>query len=189
MKRLRYAGVGSRNVPVRARLLFNKLGEILARFNCVLFSGGAPGSDEAFEFGCDLAEGEKKIFIPWKGFNGSTSMLVVRDPKAFEIAKEYHPCWERLSQGAQKLMARNSCQVLDEDLETPIDFLLCYTERGKSKGGTAQALKIATDYGVPIWNAGAYMNTPNLGASVVLFLQQIGIPLTDKDVKELCSYK
>ena len=53
-------------------------------------------------------------------------------------------------------MARNSYQVLGYDLNTPSSFIVCYTKNGKLTGGTAQALKIAKDYNIPIFNFGNY---------------------------------
>jgi len=41
-------------------------------------------------------------------------------------------------------------------LKDPSDFIVCYTENGKMKGGTAQALRIAEDYKIPVFNIGKY---------------------------------
>jgi hypothetical protein len=49
-------------------------------------------------------------------------------------------------------MARNAYQVLSTTLEDPVDFVICWTKGGKLVGGTAQAMKIAMDFGVPIYN-------------------------------------
>lgn len=151
-----YAGIGSRETPHEFVLLFERIGEFLANHGYTLRSGGAQGADKAFERGCDKAYGSKEIYLPWRGFEGSMSNLVVSDKKAFEIAEEFHPAWDRLGQGGQKLQARNCHQVLGLDLKTPSDFAICWTKGGSGKGGTGQAIRIARHYSVPILDAGRY---------------------------------
>jgi hypothetical protein len=49
-------------------------------------------------------------------------------------------------------MSRNSYQVLGDTLSNPSSFLVCWTSDGKMSGGTAQAMRIAHDHGVKIYN-------------------------------------
>lgn len=157
---MNYAGIGSRKTPGEMLEAMEKIGRALAYKGCILRSGGAKGADSAFERGCDIAKGRKKIFLPWKGFEGSSSKLVLTEftnyKEAEALARRYHPNYEALSQGAKKLMARNGYQVLGVDLQTPADFIVCYTENGEIKGGTGQALRMAADYGIPVFNLGNY---------------------------------
>lgn len=153
-----YAGIGSRETPEDVQNSFTRIADYLARKGYVLRSGGADGADLAFERGCDYTRSKKEIYLPWRGFNGSDSSRVVCDPLAFEIAEKYHPYYSNLKDGAKKLQARNSHQVLGEDLKTPSSFIICWTKGGKSVGGTAQAIRIATDYDIPVFNAGSYVN-------------------------------
>lgn len=150
-----YAGIGSRNTPRWVLDCMKNLGYCLSD-DFILRSGGADGADSYFEIGCDKGSGEKEIFLPWRGFNNNDSKLYNISTDALNIAEKYHPAWNRLSQGAKKLMARNSYQVLGYDLNTPSSFIVCYTKNGKLTGGTAQALKIAKDYNIPIFNFGNY---------------------------------
>lgn len=106
----------------------------LALNGVTLRSGAAEGADQAFEIGCDSVNGPKEIFLPWKGFSDSTSSLVVYDQRAFDYVDQFHPGAHNLSQGARKLQARNSHQVLGWNLETPADFIVCYTPKGKRSG-------------------------------------------------------
>jgi len=151
-----YAGIGSRETPEEVSEIFIKLAKYLANKSFTLRSGGAKGADTLFEIGCDKANGLKEIYLPWSGFEGSKSTLIVKDKRAFEIAEKYHPYWHNLSDGAKKLQARNSHQVLGEDLDTPSDFIICWTKNGKGSGGTGQALRIAKAYNIPIFDAGKY---------------------------------
>ena len=65
-----YTGVGSRKTPGAIFDLMGEIGRNLAIDGYVLRSGGASGADTAFEQGCDLHEGMKEIYLPWKGFSG-----------------------------------------------------------------------------------------------------------------------
>lgn len=153
-----YAGIGSRNLPENVEKVFISLGKFFGSKGIALRSGGASGADQAFERGCDMSDGRKEIYLPWYRFEDSNSKLIVSNPKAFEIGEKYHPYWHNLKQGARKLQARNSHQVLGLDLETPCDFIMCYTKNGKGSGGTGQALRIAKDYNIPVFDAGLYEN-------------------------------
>lgn len=164
-----YAGIGSRETPKEFLDLFTKVAKYLSKKGCVLRSGGACGSDKAFELGAT----NKEIFLPWKGFEGSNSNLVVQDGKAFDIASKYHPRWNYLSQGAKKLQARNSHQILGYDLESPSDFVICWTKGGKGNGGTGQALRIAKDYNIPIFDCGKYSDVRECAKELKRFLDKI----------------
>lgn len=95
------------------------------------------------------------IYIPWHGFNGSTSELLP-SWRSYNIAEKYHPRWDYLNQGGQKLMARNVHQVLGTDLNTPSEFVICWTPNGSGSGGTGQALRLAKDYNIPVFDCGIY---------------------------------
>lgn len=151
-----YAGIGSRETPGEVLDVFIILGKFLAKHNYILRSGHAPGADITFENGCDIVNGKKEIYLPWSRFEGSNSNLIVKDDRAFEIAEKYHPYWARLSQGARKLQARNSHQVLGLDLSTPSNFVICWTKNGKGTGGTGQAIRIAKAYNIPVFDFGKY---------------------------------
>jgi hypothetical protein len=76
------------------------------------------------------------------------------------IAKEVHPNPGALSQGALKLMARNTNQVFGDNLDKPVDFVLFYAkETGgiRPQGGTGQAVEMARLKGIPAIN----LATPN----------------------------
>lgn len=157
-----YTGIGARNTPESIQKLMYQTAQWLSDLGYVLRSGGAQGADQAFEKGCDSVGGKKEIYLPWHNFEGSDSRLVVADKKAFEIAERYHPYWHNLKNGAKKLQARNSHQVLGKDLETPTDIVLCYTDAGLGRGGTGQALRIAKDYNIPIFDFGSYDDMESL---------------------------
>lgn len=149
-----YAGIGSRETSKEILEHFEYIAGVLANKGFTLRSGGAKGADSAFENGCDKAKGLKEIFLPWRGFENSISQLYNISEEAMKIAATYHPYWYNLSQGAQKLQARNSYQVLGYNLNTYSDFIICWTKGGKGSGGTGQAIRIAKAYNVPVFDFG-----------------------------------
>lgn len=154
-----YAGIGSRQTPEGILELMKELGGYLANKGYVLRSGGADGADSAFEEGCDLLNGEKQIFLPWKDFNDKKSKYIIEKMKgkdeAFKIASEFHPKWSSLRNSVKNLMGRNSFQILGPDLKTKSDFVVCYCiedRDGNPSGGTGQALRIAKSNNIKIYN-------------------------------------
>lgn len=155
-----YTGVGSRSAPREILALCGALGEFLDKEGYTLRSGGANGCDQAFE---KYVPEKKDIFLPWEGFNGyygtaTNFPLEDIDPadvkEAEAIVKSVHPAWERCSQVAKKLHTRNAFQILGFSLDSPSEFVLCYTENGRIRGGTGTAIRLALKYGVPVWNMG-----------------------------------
>ena len=133
-----YAGIGSRETPQEFLEFFTKLAKFLFSKGYTLRSGGAYGSD------C-----------------------------AFEIASKYHPRWNYLSQGAKFLQARNSHQILGWDLNTPSDFVICWTKGGKGQGGTGQALRLARDYNIPIFDCGKFDSVEECKPELLKFFKEI----------------
>lgn len=137
-----------------------EIAQIAANHNWTLNSGGAGGADSAFEQGCDMNNGKKNIFLPWANFNNNKSKLIGVSDNQIKIASSIHQRWNNLSQGAQKLMARNVCQVLGADLKTPVKCVICYTSDGcetfekynKSTGGTGLAIALASINNIPVFN-------------------------------------
>ena len=169
-----YTGIGSRETPSEALHIFENIGQYLAKNNFILRSGHAEGADQAFERGCDKVKGKKEIYLPWKNFEGSNSNLIVQSGEAFKIAEQFHTHWNNLKDGAKKLQARNSHQVLGKDLNTPSKFIICWTKNGKDVGGTAQAIRIARHYEIPIFNAGSYKDLFVFGSELREFITKIG---------------
>lgn len=148
-----YAGIGSRKTPRDILELMTKIGRSFYSKGWVLRSGGADGADSAFA--ADVPPDGKQIFLPWPGFNGVESDYCEPEAWTFPIAEKFHPRWDKLSQGAQKLHARNVHQVLgpDEYSAPHSALIICWTP-SDNEGGTGQALRIARYYDIPIFNLG-----------------------------------
>ena len=146
-----YTGIGSRKTPSDVADLMVRVATFLSAIGYTLRSGGADGADSAFELGSTDSE----IYLPWKNFNGKSG-IVCSHPKAIDLAKQFHPHYYSLSDGAKKLMHRNSHQLFGENMDTPSDFVICWTPSGSGSGGTGQALRIARHYNIPIFDIGSY---------------------------------
>lgn len=147
---MHYAGIGSRETPADILKVMTAISKRLSSLGYVCNSGGAGGADAAFEIGAN----QKQIFLPWDGFNGRKvdgSSYIVPPFNEYYI-KKYHPAPSKLSESGRKFMSRNTYQVLGLDLNSPVEFVLCWTKDGKASGGTGQAMRIAQDWNIPIFN-------------------------------------
>lgn len=151
-----YTGIGARDVPGEVASMIEKIAAHMARQGYVLRSGGAEGSSTTFEKGCDGEGGEKFIYLPWRGFNGNNSPHYSIPERAFDIVKSFEPAWNSFSQSAKSLKARYALTILGHDLKKPSACVICYTQGGKQKGGTGQALKMAQKYNVPVFDIGLH---------------------------------
>lgn len=147
-----YSGIGSRKTSENVQNKMQAIALALAQRGFKLRSGGAQGADSAFEQGAYLGNGDRDIFIPWPGFNQHPSQLNRPTPAAYTLAKEHHPNWDALNGGVKSLHARNCHVILGHDLNTPSAFVVCWTVGGAVTGGTGQALRIAIDRKIPIFN-------------------------------------
>lgn len=160
-----YAGVGARDTPqdVLARIITGA--ENMANEGWVLRSGGAIGADDAFETGCKNVGGKKEIYLPKDYHNGRRAggdyydcTVLLNWNEAFKIASEFHPNWYGLVYFVKCLMGRNVYQILGQDLETPVELVLCWTPDGattkttRATGGTGQAIRIANAHGIRVRN-------------------------------------
>ncbi|WP_150126671.1 hypothetical protein [Burkholderia cenocepacia] len=157
-----FAGIGSRKaveVPEYYELGVD-LGYAFASAGWRLRSGGAPGMDDAFEQGASMVTDDMDIYLAWKGSHGHHSALYGVDEAAMALAASVHPAWDRLEQGPRKMHARNGYQVLGRTLDIPADVVVCWTADGckdrrtrrPKTGGTATAIVIAADRGIPVFN-------------------------------------
>lgn len=155
-----YAGIGSRKVPhdIGRQLEFHC--QALSALGYVLRSGGAKGCDTYCERGHGILKGTKKeIYIPWEGFNHRTTrqdgvLLPNFEQHHFDVAASLHPNWGACSEGARKLHTRNLFQIAGLDGATFVDFVVCWTPNGSGSGGTGQAIRLANQLNIPVYDLG-----------------------------------
>jgi hypothetical protein len=160
-----YAGIGSRQTPPLPIMRIARLARVLAEHGWTLRTGLAEGADQAFYRGAHGGRGCTELFLPWPSFGREARVPDVRamvlgrpSEEAYQLAKRFHPAWEDLDPPVRALHARNAHQILGRDLETPAGLVVCWTQNGSrdglaaGSGGTGQALRIASAYGVPVLN-------------------------------------
>jgi hypothetical protein len=156
MKQLNYAGIGSRETPEEILHLMFHIGQDLGAHGWNLRSGYAGGADMAFFKGAESVDGKMEMFLPWAGFehapNDSRFISDEASQLHMELAEQFHPNWNACKPGAKKLHARNGSQVLGRNLDDPSDLVICWTVGGKGGGGTGQAIRLANQFGVPVFD-------------------------------------
>lgn len=136
------AGIGSRETPGEVLAVLKFAGAALAAAGHRGTSGGAPGADSAFE------EGFRSVNPALlRSYSAADAT-----PAALDLAARYHPAWGRCSDYAKRLHARNGLIALGDALCQPVDAILCWTPGGRVTGGTGQALRIAEDWRIPVFN-------------------------------------
>ena len=152
---LYYTGIGSRDTPQYILNLMTDLASRLESNGYILRSGGADGADQAFSDGVSLDK-NKHVYLPWNGFNGiNNGILTEAEDWAYDEAKTIHPAWNRCSQGARKLHARNIHQIRGHGSNPKLsEFVVCWTPKGREVGGTATAIKLARSLNIFICNLG-----------------------------------
>lgn len=97
--------------------------------------------------------------------------------QAEQIAASCHPNWNKCSTYARKLLSRNAHIIFGYHLNNPVDAVVTWCELenfGHPKGGTATALKMAHDAGIPIFNIYLPEKAQTLN-QISYFLKQRGI--------------
>lgn len=136
-----YAGIGARATPQPVLERITRIGCFLAEQGWLLRSGGAIGADSAFA-----------QLRPYRHIGDEIFRAIDCTQEAKEVASKYHPNWSACTEYVQKLHGRNAMILLGRDLQTPVEFVVCWTAGGKVVGGTGLGLRIADAYGIPIFN-------------------------------------
>lgn len=114
--------------------------------------------DEAFLLG---AAGRAETYLARPARNRTGPIRLARPTlEAIRIAAEHHPKWRRLRSFERELIARDTHQILGPFCDEPSLFVACWTpdgaERGEDTsewtGGTGQAIRVASAFGVPVFN-------------------------------------
>ena len=173
-----YAGIGSRETPEEMIPVIFSIADDLGKRGYVLRSGAAAGADTFFEQAVDSKDHPSDIWVPWRGFGGKHSEVMLPVRKHFDLASLIHPVWNKLKPSVQGLHARNVGQILGMDFDvdhvsacisktqTPCpqdswsEFVVCWTkdkaqshlEVTSRTGGTGTAIKLASNLGIPVFN-------------------------------------
>ena len=183
-----YAGIGRRDIPQDIENIMIAVGYTYASQGRVLRSGGAKGSDAAFETGAKMWADEvgisydrvMEIYIPWNGFNGlsdnnpgyhlfnkfmnNNSMNIANSLIAKHISYS-----QSMSNSVAKFMQRNYLQIAGKEGSPMSGHVICWTHDGDANtGGTGFAKNIALDLGVEVYD----LVDPAIRARVEKFLNE-----------------
>ncbi len=159
---MRVACIGSRDLDDYQTTVCEKLGGYIVQCGHTLHSGNAPGADQAFARGGNAVDpAAVHLHLPWSNFERqathpdnvvhSLDDLDEAHLKLYTyIAKRHHPAFRRLSQGAVKLMVRNSSILLPPPAYLPVGRCLAIPSDKKGGGGTGQGMRIAVYEGIPL---------------------------------------
>lgn len=164
-ERIHFAAIGSRRIdefPKEAE----RYAAVIRSFSSlqteggrlVMRSGGAPGCDRLADMNWN---GDSQIILPWADFEEGRhrgAVVVYRkDPEAVAAVNRLHPSPLSLSSGSRSLLERDVWQVIgplhqDGTREDASRFVICWTEGGSERGGTAMAIRCARENGIPVYN-------------------------------------
>lgn len=154
-----YAGIGSRETPGPILSEMTKVARHLERSGYLLRSGGARGADTAFELGVTNMY-NKQIYVAERNSvytsNVFDELPIEIQRKTHKLVKSIYPAVTKRTEFVQKLHCRNAMILLGQNLESPVDFVVCWTEMSQEIGGTGVAVKIAREFDIPIINMFQY---------------------------------
>jgi hypothetical protein len=148
-----YAGIGARKTPPDVLDLMTRIARRLCGLDFILRSGGAAGADSAFAAGAGvcsyiyLADTYTSPAHPDRPYDKRTL------DRGRTLFRRHHPAPNRCGTHAQRLLIRNASILLGAGPEPdPVDFVVCWTPGAEVVGGTGHALRIATEYQIPVFN-------------------------------------
>lgn len=162
-----YAGIGSRETPFELKETMGNIGECLSANDYILRSGNARGADKWFSDGCDRINGKSEIILPFKGYGGGHKNSIIIQNKnllkeATEIMKSIKPKSYTWNSKNTPYHRRNVFQILGVNLNTPVEFVICYTSTGSETekdvierdetSGTSMAIVLADRLDIPVIN-------------------------------------
>lgn len=152
-----YAGIGSRRLSNREKELCFDIGVYLAEKGWALQTGAAFGADQAFAEGALTGGGSVLLCLPWLEYEldwvnkaiarGAKTVTLNNTHKEALDSVKTHPAYDKLSQGAKRLHARNYLIVQNTKM------VLAYPRwTGIGWGGTGQGMRLGVDMGAKVLN-------------------------------------
>ena len=153
---MRVACIGSRNLRADQLELCEWIGRRLVERGNQVVTGGARGADQAFMRGAASVDASQlTVHVPWTSYEAGsrptrchvTSVADDVTSREIELAG-LHPAYDRLGQGAQKLMWRNARIVLD------CEVVIAWPRRegGQILGGTVHGMTVAKHLGKRVYD-------------------------------------
>lgn len=139
-----YTGVGSRETPLEIQHIMSALAHKLEQDGWTLRTGDASGADAAFRHGATRLE-----VYTTKSLQSLAPTIRAKVEKDF---REVHPAPHKCSTYAQALLQRDGLELLGQTYDMPSRFVVCWTPQAKAVGGTGHTIRLATKYGIDVFN-------------------------------------
>lgn len=152
-----YTGIGSRNISGEERELIFNIAVKMSEEGYTLRSGGAEGSDTAFEEGCLSVSGELEVYRPTRSPNMKGYHLVPNDLQ-FNYAKtrlsiDIIPWFSYMKPYSQRIHSRNFYQVVGFDnVCSHVTIYASDEDEEGVKGGTRTAVMVSRSLKIPTYN-------------------------------------
>lgn len=157
------ACVGSRSLTGEQETICEKLGAWIVSCSHELHTGAAVSADQSFARGANQVDPALvHLHLPWLSYERESIVLGNHvdifpslDQKTQQVyldyAKVHHPAWGRLSQGAQKLHARNGRIIFPNGYPgKPVDLVIAWPSKKIGGGGTGMGMRMAEAEGIPL---------------------------------------
>jgi hypothetical protein len=147
-----YAGIGSRQTPPEIE---HDIRCIVAKCNArgYMLRSGAAEVRTRCSRGTPQGRALPALEAVREDMDDGVSHCVLRRVGGRVLpGRNTHPRWDRCTDAARKLHARNAHQILGINLNDPVDFVVCWTPNGAEVGGTRTGIVIARNFGIPVWN-------------------------------------
>lgn len=125
-----YAGIGNPDTPPDILAQMVKIAQKLSGMGYTVRTSGGGPADDTFETNTSQVE----VYLPWKNFNKKTSQYVRNHKDAPSIVKPFHPTFDSMTDAVKAIIARHAHVILGPDLNTPVDFLICWSQDGIENG-------------------------------------------------------
>lgn len=154
-----YIGTADKAVPPELKPKITELAKWLDSKGYTLRSTGAiePYPDLAFELGSTRLE----IYDPWgKKLEKDGKRSKYPQAETERLAKKYNPVYDRMKEQVQTMMRRDVAKVLGDQLNSFVQFILCWTPDGAEAGRdisprtgfTSIQIGLASDLKIPVFN-------------------------------------
>lgn len=148
------ACIGTREPSEAMKPILQAIGAWLVKEGWTINTGNALGSDQLFAMGGNSVNPTQvHLFLPWASYESNAvvvgnkiSLVTAATDQMVATARAHHPVFDKLSQGAQKLMIRN-VQIIDG-----VRFVMALPSAKIGGGGTGQGMRVAATMGIKVFD-------------------------------------
>lgn len=145
------ACIGKRQITYEEGAVLEDIGKLVVISDCILASGNAEGSDQAYARGGNIVDpGRVHLYLPWYNSHRSaivegneTFLPVAASEDTRQLAIRCHPAWAHFTATVKDLMVRNAMIVEGSAL------VIAFPSRKAGGGGTGHGMRVAEHLMIP----------------------------------------